>query len=93
MKLTRRNVHHENDYWRIRAYLREVMHANDRREFSWHVARLDYWRWHVNENLEHMPLEEVIFLWEDVQGRIAAVLNPEGRADVHLQVHPGQRSP
>jgi mycothiol synthase len=93
MQLTRRSYQQENDYWRIRAFLREVMHANDRREFSWHVARLDYWRWHVNENLEHMRLEDVIWLWEDAQGRIAAVLNPEGKADIHLQVHPGLRSP
>ena len=34
----------------------------------------------------------MVFLWEDAQGRIAAVLNPEGKADVHLQVDPGQRS-
>ncbi len=93
MNLTRRNYQQENDYWRIRAFLREVMHANGRREFSWHVARLDYWRWHVNENIEHLPLEEAIFLWEDAQGRIAGVLNPEGKADVHLQIHPGLRTP
>ena len=88
MDLKLRNYQGENDYWRIRAFLREVMHANGRREFSWPVARLDYWRWHVNENIEHMRLEDVIFLWEDEQGHIAAVLNPEGKADVHLQIHP-----
>ena len=37
MNLTRRNYQQENDYWRIRAFLREVMHANGRREFSWHM--------------------------------------------------------
>ncbi len=86
MKLTRRNYRHEDDYWRMRASCAEVMHANGRRETNWHVARLDYWRWHVNENLEGMRLEEVIFLWEDARGNLAAVLNPEGRADVHLQI-------
>ena len=93
MKLIRRNYQLEDDYWRIRAFLRDVMQANGRREFSWHVARLDYWRWHVNENIEHMRLENVVFIWEDPLGRIAAVLNPEGKADIHLQVRPGLRSP
>ena len=93
MQLTRRRYQHENDYWRIRAFLREVMQVNDRREFSWHVARLDYWRWHVNENFEHMRLEDAVFIWEDTQGRIVAVLNPEGKADISLQVHPGLRTP
>ena len=92
MKLTSRNYQQESDYWRMRAFLRDVMCANERREFSWHVARLDYWRWHVNDNIERMRLEDVVFLWEDAQGCIAAVLNPEGKADIHLQVHPGLRS-
>ena len=42
MKLIRRHYQQENDYWRIRAFLRDAMHANQRRELSWHVARLDY---------------------------------------------------
>jgi len=40
----------EDDYWRIRSFLREVFLFNGRREHSWHVARLDYWRWHLVVN-------------------------------------------
>ena len=93
MKLTLRNYKAPDDYWRIRQFLREVFVLNDRRELSWHVVRFDYWRWHGVENLEHFPLEEVVSLWEADSGRIAAVLNPEGKGEAFLQVHPGFRTP
>jgi mycothiol synthase len=88
--LTRRMIGLEDDYWRIRAFLREVMLLNDRHHLSWPVARLDYWRWHVVLNCEVCPpVEEVTTLWETPAGDIAAVLNPEGMGEAHLQVHPG----
>ncbi len=93
MKLTMRTYQAEDDYWRIREFLRQVFWLNDRREKSWHVARLDYWRWHVNENIVHYRFEEVVFIWEMADGQIAAVLNPEGKGQVFLQVHPGLRTP
>jgi mycothiol synthase len=84
----------EDDYWRIRAFLREVFLRNGRRELSWHVARLDYWRWHVGLNCqERDSIADVTFLWEAEDGRIGAVLNPEDAGDAHLQVHPGARTP
>jgi GNAT superfamily N-acetyltransferase len=52
------------------------------------VVRFDYWRWHVNENIEHHRLEESVFIWETAGGRIAAVLNPEGQGEAFLQMHP-----
>ncbi|MDX9831080.1 MAG: GNAT family N-acetyltransferase, partial [Anaerolineae bacterium] len=93
MKLTMRPYQTEDDYWRIRAFLREVMLLNDVREKSWPVARLDYWRWHVALNCEEREsIAEVVFLWETADGRLAAVLNPEGTGEAHLQVHPGLRT-
>ena len=50
MTISMRPCHSEDDYWRIRAFLRQVMLLNGVRENSWHVARLDYWRWHVALN-------------------------------------------
>jgi mycothiol synthase len=94
MKFTMRPYHDENDYWRIRAFLRQVMQRNGVREKSWHVARLDYWRWHVALNCqEREAIDGVVFLWEAADGQIAAVLNPEGAGDAHLQVHPELRTP
>lgn len=86
---TRRKIEHEDGYWRIRAFLREAMLLNDRQHLSWPVARLDYWRWHVVLNCEVCPpVEEVTTLWETPAGELAAVLNPEGMGEAHLQVHP-----
>ena len=70
MKLTMRPYQTENDFWRIRAFLRQVMQLNGVREKSWHVARLDYWRWHVVANCQAPDsIEDVVFLWETADGR------------------------
>ncbi len=94
MRLTLRPYRDENDYWRIRGFLREVMLLNELRERSWHVARLDYWRWHVVENCRASDaVERTTFLWETPDDRLAAVLNPEGGGEAHFQVHPELRTP
>jgi GNAT superfamily N-acetyltransferase len=82
----------EDDYWRIRAFLREVFQRNGRWERSWHVARLDYWRWHGIMNLGDGSLEQDVYLWETGDGQLAGVLNREGAGDAHLQVHPYLRT-
>lgn len=57
MKLTLRSYQTEDDFWRMRDFLREVFLLNDRRMFSWPVARLDYWRWHEILNMGDGDLE------------------------------------
>ena len=64
MQLINRKYQTEDDYWRIRIFLREVFLLNDRRNFSWPVARLDYWRWHGILNLGAGTLEKGVYLWE-----------------------------
>ena len=87
--LTMRSYGDEEDFWRIRAFLREAYLLGGRRPLVWHVARLDYWRWHVIENCQGCdPVEAVTFLWETEEGKIAAVLNQEGRGEAWLQVRP-----
>ena len=83
----------EEDYWRIREFLREVFLLNDRRELSWHVARLDYWRWHGILNMGDGQLEKDVFLWEATDGQIVTVLNREEAGQAFLQVHPHFRTP
>lgn len=88
-KLTVRRAHKEEDFWRIRTFLREVFLANDRRLLSWHVVRLDYWRWHFVANCElSAPVPQVTYIWETNDGRVAAVLNPESTGEAFMQVHP-----
>lgn len=93
MKLTMRMYEGEDDFWKIRKFLRKVFFLNNFQELSWQVARFDYWRWHGNENIAHFRLEDVIFIWETENQDIAAVLTPEGKGEIHLQVHPHYRTP
>jgi mycothiol synthase len=93
MKPQMRNYKDENDFWHIRQFLREVMVANDFREFSWPVARLDYWRWHGIENCHsNESLEKEVILWETPDGQVAAVLNPEGNGNAFIQIHPAYKT-
>jgi GNAT superfamily N-acetyltransferase len=83
----------EDDFWRMRAFLREVFLLNDCRERSWHVVRLDYARWHTCLNCANITLEDIAFLWE-AESRLIAIAMPDGgRGEVHLLVHPHVSSP
>ena len=94
MKITRRPYAGEEDYWRLRHFLRDVFMLNDRREHSWHVARLDYWRWHFILNCHVCEsIEKATTLWETGDGTIAAMLNPIGSGEIRMHVHPLIRTP
>jgi mycothiol synthase len=93
MAYTMHSFQDEDDYWRIRDFLRQVFLLNGRRELSWQAYRFEYWRWHGIANLGQGPLEEGVFLWQTAEGRLAAVLNREGRGHAYLQVHPALRTP
>lgn len=90
MQPTMRNYQTEKDYWRIREFLREVTIHNDYHEYSWSLLRWDYWRWHVNENIFQMKLEDVITLWH-MDGQIIAMLNPDTPGEAFFQIHPAYR--
>ena len=92
MKLSMRLYRNEDDYWMIRAFLRDVYVRNGRTEHSWQAARLDWWRWHGILNMGDGNLETDVFLWETPGGDLAAVLNCEGRGHVFLQVDPRIRA-
>jgi ribosomal protein S18 acetylase RimI-like enzyme len=93
MRPTFRPYQTEDDFWRMREFLRQVFLLNHRLQRSWHVARLDYARWHTCLNCAKVSLEEVAFLWE-TDGQIVALLMPDGgRGEAHLSVHPELRTP
>jgi ribosomal protein S18 acetylase RimI-like enzyme len=92
MKTTFRPYQSEDDFWRMREFLRQVFLLNDRREISWHVARLDYARWHTCLNCAHVGLEDVAYLWEQ-DGQLVAFLMPDGGPrEAFLNVHPALRT-
>ncbi len=79
----------ENDFWRMREFLRQVFLLNHRLERCWHVARLDYARWHSCLNCAGVGLEDVAYLWES-EGTLVAFLMPDGgHGEAHFCVHPG----
>ena len=92
MKFTMRRYQKDEDYWRIREFLRKVFLLNNRQEISWEVARFDYWRWHGILNMKDGTLEDDVFLWENTDGEIVAVLNREAPGSTFLQIHPQYHS-
>jgi mycothiol synthase len=92
MKPVVRPYQTEDDFWRMREFLRQVFMLNDRHEWGWHVARLDYARWHCCLNCANVTLDEVAYLWE-ADGQLVAFLMPDGgRGEAHLCVHPALRT-
>jgi ribosomal protein S18 acetylase RimI-like enzyme len=92
MNVSYRPYQVEDDFWRMRELLRRVYLLNDRRERSWHVARLEYARWHTLANIAGLRLEEVATLWED-DGELVAFVMPDGeRGEAHLCIDPTRRT-
>ncbi len=93
MNLLVRHCQSQNHYWRVRDFLRDVFLLNNRLEHSWHVARLDHWRWHLIRTCQVCaPFEQVTVAWETPAGQIAAVLHPIRHDEIRLHIHPGFRT-
>ena len=93
MRYKSRPYQTEDDFWRMRDLLRQTFLLNGRRARSWHVARLDYARWHSCLNCARVQLQDVAFLWEDA-GQLLAMLMPDGGpGEAHLVIHPQRRTP
>jgi len=93
MALTLYTCNKEDDFWRVRNFLREVFLLNSSLEHSWHVARLDYWRWHYIKTCNIFgSVENGLTIWENANGKIIAALNHLGDSELRLHVHPHFRS-
>ncbi len=83
----------EDDFWAMRRFLRRIYEANGCTMRSWHVARLDYARWHMCLNCAHVKLEEVAWLWESEGELIAFTMPDGGPGEAHLCVDPAWQTP
>jgi mycothiol synthase len=93
-ELILRPYQNENDYWSIRAFLREVYLCNQRRELGWQASRFDYWRWHLVANVRVVEsLEKAVFLWKTTRGQLAAVLNADNQTEAILNIQPDFHTP
>ncbi|MCW4051109.1 MAG: GNAT family N-acetyltransferase [Candidatus Bathyarchaeota archaeon] len=90
MKPVMRRYQSEEDFWRIKDFLREVFRLNEFTERSWPVQRLDYWRWH--EAARSHELKDSVFIWENEGNEVVAVLNPETKVEAHIQIHPDHKT-
>ncbi len=88
LRFSFRRYKQEADYWRMRAFLRQVFVLNHGLERSWHVARLDYARVHTCLNCARVRLEDVALLWEAGDDLIGFAMPDGGRGEAHLCVHP-----
>ena len=80
----------EEDYWRVRNFLRDVFMLNDRLENSWHVARLDHWRYHFIDTCHVIELvSSGMAMWKTSDGKMAAVVTGLGIGEFRLHIHPG----
>lgn len=86
---TSRALRTDDDWWRIRDFILD-MYAITPTGFIWENRRWEGWRFHRERPVPVRRLREVIRIWES-DGRIVGVAHPEGRGDVHLQVHPNFR--
>lgn len=92
MKPIKKITQNQDDYWRIRTFLRHNYIRNDRQPLSWPPPRLDYWKWHVAA-VSPQNDDPSLAMWETADGEIVAALLPEGKANMHLQVHPEYDTP
>ena len=92
MKSSFRSYQTEDDFWRMREFLRQVFVLNHRLEHAWHVARLEYARWHTCLNCAKVGLEDVAYLWESDDRLIAFLMPDGGLGEAHLCVHPQLRT-
>jgi len=93
MKPTLRPLTTDTDYFRARNFLREVFPLNNRLEHSWHVARLDYWRWHFIATCQTTPpFEQVAASWQTPDGQIVAMAHPYGDGEIRVHIHPHFRT-
>jgi len=79
------------DYWKARAFIRELFAHGDRLAGYWHVGEFDYWRWHWLETVVERQPDE-LSLWENEDGRVRAVLNQGDPGVCHLHAHPEVRT-
>jgi GNAT superfamily N-acetyltransferase len=89
-QITSRPMQSDEDFWRVRRLLVDT-HPFTPVGFNWEVRRWDGWRFHTADPTWNPEWERVTCLWQTGGGDLVAAAHPEGKGDVHLQVHPDFR--
>ena len=86
---TSRALRTDDDWWRIRDFILDTYPITPT-GFIWENRRWEGWRFHRERPVPVRRLREVTRIWES-SSKIVGVAHPEGRGEVHLQVHPDFR--
>jgi ribosomal protein S18 acetylase RimI-like enzyme len=80
----------DDDFWRVRELLSATVPIAPV-GFNWDVRRWDGKRFYDDSGTWSPDWPARVRLWERGDGQLVAAVNPEGRGDAHLQVHPDFR--
>jgi mycothiol synthase len=89
-RIITRLIDTDEDWWRVRHLLIETYPITPV-DFNWDIRRWDGWRYHREDDSEYQEGKTGIRLWETEDGQLVGVAHPEGRGDVHLELHPDYR--
>jgi mycothiol synthase len=86
----RRAPSSDQDFWRVRNLLIETYPITPL-GFNWDVRRWDGRRFYDQHLDATARLDRCVQLWETVDGRLVAVVHPEGDGEAHVQAYPDFR--
>lgn len=88
--ITSRPLTTDQDFWRVRDLLIQTFPITPI-GFNWEIRRWEGRRFHDDNPEQLGPWAQNIQLWETDSGNLVAVAHPEGRGNVHLELHPDYR--
>ncbi|NUQ04860.1 MAG: GNAT family N-acetyltransferase [Anaerolineae bacterium] len=91
LEITDRPFEGDADWQRVRQLLIETRRLVPT-GWNWEIRRWHGGRFHIAGGAIPPEWRTRIHLWEDAGGRLVGVAHPEGRGDVHLQLHPDYRA-
>jgi mycothiol synthase len=80
----------DDDWWQVRNLLIDTYPITPV-DFNWEIRRWDGMRNHRADDSEYQQLKPQFRLWETDDGRLIGAAHPEGRGDLHIQIHPDYR--
>ncbi|MBK8023456.1 MAG: GNAT family N-acetyltransferase [Chloroflexi bacterium] len=90
LEVTDRPFEGDPDYWRVQQLLVETYPLVPT-GWNWEIRRWHGRRYHNEGAAIPADWSEKIHLWEASDGRLVGVAHPEGRGDVHFELHPDYR--
>ena len=85
-----RLLQNDDDFWRVHKLLAETVPLTPL-EFNWDIRRWEGKRFYDENPSLDARLAQRVQLWTTPDGHVVGAVNPEGRGDAYLQLHPAFR--